>query len=66
MLISVIEKWQKALNIDDNTGALLFDLFKTFDCIDQELLVANLNVYGLDSWSLNLLNSIIENKGQKS
>ena len=64
-LRSVTEKWRKVLDIDGDARALLFDLTKTFDCIDQELLIAKLNVYVLDSWSLYLLTSIIENKEQK-
>ena len=62
-LISKIEKWRKALDIGDNAGALLFDLSKIFVRIDQELLIAKHNVYGLNSWYI--LISILENTEQK-
>ena len=37
-LISMIEKWRKAIDVGDHAGALLADLSKAFDCIDHGLL----------------------------
>ena len=39
-LMEMTEKWCKFLDIWGHTGVLLTDLFKAFDCIDHELLIA--------------------------
>ena len=40
-------------------GALLMDLSKAFDCIDQELLVAKLSAYGFCNDSLLMIYSYL-------
>ena len=64
-LRSLIEKWQKALDIGDHAGALLTDLSKVFDCIDHELLLAKPNAYCFESRSLYFLYSYLENRKQR-
>ena len=41
VLIRLIENWRKALDNNLFTGAALMDLWKTFDCIPHDLLIAN-------------------------
>ena len=47
-LLVMLEKWRKCLDNKGNTGVLLTDLSKAFDCLDHELLIAKLNSYGFD------------------
>ena len=47
-LVTMIQKWRKILDKGGETGAVLTDLSKTFDCIDHNLLMAKLNAYGFE------------------
>ena len=62
----MIEKWRQSLDNGGHAGALLTDLSKAFDCIDHDLLIAKLNAYGLDSNSLNFINSYLKNRKQRT
>ena len=42
-LLTVVEKWRKTLDKGGETGAVLTDLSKAFNCIDHNLLIAKLN-----------------------
>ena len=46
-LLAMIEKWCKTLYKGGETGAVLTDLSKSFDCIDHNLLIAKLDAYDL-------------------
>ena len=48
------------------TGAELMDLSKAFDTINQELLIANLLVYGFSKDALKLIFSYISERWQSS
>ena len=59
----MLEKWKLAVDNKRNFGALLTDLFKAFDCVSQEFLLAKLNAYGFSLQALRLVQSYqIENK----
>ena len=62
----MIEQWRQSLDNGGHAGALLTDLSKAFDCIDHDLLIAKLNAYGLDSNSLNFINSYLKNRKQRT
>ena len=65
-LMVMIEKWRKLLDTGGHTGAFFTDLPKAFDCIDHELFIAKLNIYGLDTDALKFtLNLGDENRGLK-
>ena len=42
----MIEEWKKSVDNGKAFGVLLKDLSKVFDCLDHELLIAKVNVYG--------------------
>ena len=42
----LLEKWKRSVNSGKPFGALLTDLYKAFNCLDYELLIAKLNAYG--------------------
>ena len=46
----MIEKWRESLDQGGIFGAILTDFLKSFDCLSDDLLIATLNVYGLDSY----------------
>ena len=46
--------------------ALLTDLFKAFDCIDSQLIIAKLNSYGVDTDLLYFLASYLEKRKKRT
>ena len=44
-LFRLIQSWQKELDQSGFVGTILMDLFKTFDCLPHDLMVAKLDVY---------------------
>ena len=64
VIIRLLEEWIK--NLDDNlvVGALLTDLFKAFDCIPQDLLIAKLAAYDLSEEALMYILSCLSNSKQ--
>ena len=52
----LIQSWKKELDNSGLVGTILMDLFKAYDCLPPDLLIAKLEAYGLDKPSLNLVN----------
>ena len=65
-LISLIEKWKRILDNKGYGGAVLMDLSKAFDTLDHGLLIAKLQAYGVTKASLNLVNSYLSNRWQRT
>ena len=57
--IAMFEKWKKNLDKGGECGALFVDLSKAFGCLQHDLLLAKLNVYGFDYISLKLISSFL-------
>ena len=64
-LISMLEKWRKALDQRGYAAAILMDLSKAFDCMNHELLLAKLNAYGCDRGTLETLEHYLKNRWQR-
>ena len=62
----MIEKWRKTLGKDGETAAVLTDLCKAFDCIDHNLLIAKLDVYGFEKQSIDFLHSYLTKRKQRT
>ena len=60
--ITRIETWKKILDSNESFGALLTDLSKAFVCVKHRLLIAKIHAYGLDSSSLRLIHSYLNNR----
>ena len=65
-LLAMVEKWRKTLDGGGETGAVLTDLSKAFDCIDHNLLMAKLNAYGFEKQSLNYIYSYLKKRKQRT
>ena len=55
-----LEKWKETLDKTALGGALLTDLSKAFDCIENDLLIARLAAYGYNSHSLSFAFSYLK------
>ena len=65
-LLAMVEKWHKTLDGGSETGAVLTELSKAFDCIDHNLLIAKLNAYGFDKQSINFIYSYLTKRKQRT
>ena len=54
-MITMLEKWRKALNKKEHTCILLMEISKAFDTTNQDLLLAKLHAYGFSKNALNLV-----------
>ena len=63
-LLKMLEKRKRSVDGGKVFGTLLTDLFKAFDCLDHELLIAKLNFYGFSLPALRLINDYLSNRRQ--
>ena len=63
-LLAMVEKWRKTLDGGGETGTVLTDLSKGFDCTDHNLLIGKLNACGFEKQSINFMYSYL-NKRKK-
>ena len=59
VLLRMIETWRKYLDKDKIVSATLMDLWKAFDCFPHDLLVAKLEVSGLNTKTLKFMLSYL-------
>jgi hypothetical protein len=63
-LLTIIEDWEKAIDCNQYTAAVLMDLSKAFDCLPHDLLILKLEAYGLSKSALNLMCSYLSERKQ--
>ena len=66
-LTAMIERLKKCLDGDGGMyGAILMDLSKAFDTINHELLIAKLNAYGFSDSALQIVQSYLSDRWQRT
>ena len=58
--------WKGATDNNKAIEALLIDLSKAFDCLSYDLLIAKLHAFGLDKYSLSILQGYFSNGKQRT
>ena len=64
-LLALLEKCKAAVE-GKVFGAFLTDLSKAFDCLNHELLVAKLNMYGFTLSALKLVHDYLSERKQRT
>ena len=62
----MIEKWKKAVDNGNVFGALLTDLFKAFDSLPHDLIIAKLNSHSFNLTALNLIHNYFTKRKQRT
>ena len=65
-LIILIEVWKRALDTKNIVGAVLTDLSKAFDCLNLNLLIAKLDVYGFDKSAVQFKYDYLKERKQRT
>ena len=65
-LLSIVEKMLLARDKKEICGVILTYLSKAFNYISHDLLIANLNAYGLDQNALNVIHHYLFGRSQKT
>ena len=65
-LLAMVEKWRKFPDKGGEAGAVSTDLYKAFDCIDHNLVIAKLSAYGFEKQSINFIYSYLTKRKQRT
>ena len=65
-LTVLLEKWKKSVDQGHVFGALLTNLFKVFDCLLHNLLIAKLNAYGFDNKAVRFAYDYLTSRKQRT
>ena len=65
-LLAMLEKWKSSVDKRKTFGVLLTDLSKAFDCLSHDLIIAKLNAYGFGLSALNLMQSYLSERKQRT
>ena len=65
LLVTMLEKWKKAVDYGEHVSALFMDLSKAFDAINHDLLLAKLKVYGFSLNAVKLMHGYLKNRKQQ-
>ena len=64
VLIRLLEEWREKLDKNFIVGAVLMDLFKAFDCIPHDLIIAKLATYEIERETLRLIYFYVKGRKQ--
>ena len=62
----MIEAWKKSLDNKGPAGAILTDLSKAFDCLNDDLLIAKLEAYGFGKEALKFIYDYLKDRKQRT
>ena len=65
-LAVMIETWRKALDEKKFVGSLLTDFSKAFDCLNNNLLIAELAAYGFHTSALSFIYDYLQMRTQRT
>ena len=61
-LIKMLHKWTLVLDKECNIDAIFIDLYKAFDTVNRELLLAKLHAYGFSKNAIAYIKSYLSNR----
>ena len=64
--VITLERWKQAIDKGEYISVMHIDLFKVFDPINHDLVLAKLRTYGFSTNALNLLFSYLKDRKQKT
>ena len=64
-LLKLLQEWQEELNKTGFVGLILMDLYKIYDFLPQDPLVAKFEAYGIDKTGLRLTHNCLSNGKQR-
>ena len=65
-LLALLEKWMGSIDRGKVFGAILRDLFKAFDCLNHDFLIAKLNAYGFSLSASRLIHDYLSSRKQRT
>ena len=60
--VAMFERWRMHLGKEGKYSALFIDLYKTFDSLQHDLLLAKLNAYGFSYKSIKLISIFLSGR----
>ena len=64
-LLRLLQTWKKELDESGYTRTDLMDLWKAYDCLPYDLIIAKFETYGFDNIGLKLFHSYFSNRKQR-
>ncbi len=64
-VMHLVDSWKRALDMDENDGAIMMDLLKDFNYLSHELLIAKLSAYGFSNNACNFILNYLSNQQQR-
>ena len=65
LLVTMLEKWKKAVDKGEHVSALFMYLSKAFDTVNHDLLFAKLKAYGFSLNAVEVMRSYLKNRKQR-
>ena len=65
-LLKMLKNFKEALDKGNSVSAIFMDLFKAFDTLNHDLLIAKLEAYGFSAKSLSYIHSYLIRRLQKT